>query len=57
MADRSATRGTARRATVMFADISGFTALGERLDPERVISIVNGCFERLETIVLRHPFD
>jgi len=35
----------------MFADISGFTALSERLDPEQVISIVNGCFERLEAIV------
>ena len=44
----------ARRATVMFADISGFTALGERLDPEQVIGIVNGCFERLEAIVYAH---
>jgi class 3 adenylate cyclase/tetratricopeptide (TPR) repeat protein len=43
-----------RRATVMFADISGFTALGERLDPEEVIGIVNGCFERLEAIVYAH---
>ena len=41
----------ARRATVMFADISGFTALGERLDPEEVIGIVNGAFHRLEEIV------
>lgn len=40
-----------RRATVMFADISGFTALGERLDPEEVIGIVNGAFHRLEEIV------
>jgi class 3 adenylate cyclase/tetratricopeptide (TPR) repeat protein len=38
----------------MFADISGFTALGERLDPEQVIGIINGCFERLETIVYAH---
>ena len=43
-----------RRATVMFADISGFTALGERLDPEQVIGIINGCFERLEAIVYAH---
>ena len=43
-----------RRATVMFADISGFTALGERLDPEEVIGIINGCFEKLETIVYAH---
>ena len=38
----------------MFADISGFTALGERLDPEEVIGIINGCFERLEAIVYAH---
>jgi class 3 adenylate cyclase/tetratricopeptide (TPR) repeat protein len=43
-----------RPATVMFADISGFTALGERLDPEEVIGIINGCFERLEEIVYAH---
>jgi class 3 adenylate cyclase/tetratricopeptide (TPR) repeat protein len=41
-------------ATVMLADISGFTALSEKLDPERVTDIVNACFERLEAIVLAH---
>ncbi len=44
-------KANARRATVMFADISGFTALGERLDPEEVIGIINGAFHRLEEIV------
>jgi len=43
-----------RHATVMFADISGFTALSERLDPEEVTTIINGCFERLESVVLAH---
>jgi class 3 adenylate cyclase len=46
-----APKANTRRATVMFADISGFTALGERLDPEEVIGIVNGAFQRLEEIV------
>ncbi len=36
-----------RDATVMLADISGFTALSERTDPEHVTDIVNACFERL----------
>ena len=40
-----------RDATVMLADISGFTALSERTDPERVTEIVNACFERLEATV------
>ncbi len=43
-----------RDATVMLADISGFTALSERTDPEHVTDIVNACFERLEAIVLAH---
>lgn len=38
----------------MLADISGFTALGERLDAEEVVSIINGCFQRLEQIVHAH---
>ena len=40
-----------RIATVMFADISGFTALSEKLDPERVTEVMNGCFQRLEAVV------
>lgn len=41
-------------ATVMLADISGFTALSEKLDPEEVTRVMNGCFARLETIVFAH---
>jgi len=44
----------ARHATVMFADISGFTALSERLDPEEVTTIISACFERLESVVFAH---
>ena len=43
-----------RDATVVFADISGFTALSEKLDPEEVTSLINRCFETLETIILTH---
>lgn len=38
----------------MLADISGFTALGEQLDAEEVVSIINGCFQKLEQIVHAH---
>jgi class 3 adenylate cyclase/predicted ATPase len=31
----------------MFADVSGFTAMSERLDPEQVHDIMNACFEGL----------
>jgi class 3 adenylate cyclase len=43
-----------REAAVMFADISGFTALAERLDPEEVTTLINRCFERLEAVVFAH---
>ena len=31
--------------TVLFADVSGFTALAERLDPEEVHQLMNRAFE------------
>ena len=33
--------------TILFADISGFTALSETLDPEAVRDLMNACFETL----------
>ena len=33
--------------TILFADISGFTALSETLDPEAVRDLINACFEAL----------
>lgn len=46
--------GERRRVTVMFADISGFTAMSEKLDPEEVRSLINLCFERLGNVVDRY---
>ncbi len=40
-----------RQATILFADITGFTAMSERLDPEEVTAIVDRCFRMLETAV------
>ncbi|NUN14775.1 MAG: AAA family ATPase [Myxococcales bacterium] len=36
-------------ATVLFADVSGFTAMSELLDPEQVRDIMDRCFEALTT--------
>jgi class 3 adenylate cyclase/tetratricopeptide (TPR) repeat protein len=36
-----------RVATVLFADLVGFTSLSESLDPEQVKGLVDRCFERL----------
>ena len=43
-----------RNATVIYADISGFTALSERLDPEAVTDVINEVFRRIERIVVEH---
>jgi class 3 adenylate cyclase/tetratricopeptide (TPR) repeat protein len=41
-------RGDERRvATVLFADLVGFTSLSETRDPEQVKNLVDSCFERL----------
>ena len=44
-------QGERRVVTVMFADLSGFTAISERMDPEYVRNLINACFEELVGIV------
>ena len=51
---RSALEGERKLVTVLFADMAGFTALAERLDPEAVHSILEGCFEILTRSVHRY---
>lgn len=47
--------GGARRAvTVLFADLSGFTAYAESVPPEAVMETLNRTFSRLTTIVRDH---
>jgi len=36
-----------RRVTVLFADLSGYTAAAERMDPEAVKSMIDRCLRRL----------
>jgi len=47
-------KGERKLVTVMFADISGFTALAETIDPEAVRDLMNGCFERLVPVVRKY---
>ncbi|MBF0627687.1 MAG: AAA family ATPase [Magnetococcales bacterium] len=43
-----------KNVTVLFADISGFTAMSEKMDPEDVTNIMNGCMKMLADIVHRY---
>jgi class 3 adenylate cyclase/tetratricopeptide (TPR) repeat protein len=43
-----------RNATVLFADLSGYTAVAERMDPEAVKSLVEGALRRLGAEVARY---
>ena len=51
--DRSALEGERRQVTVLFADVAGFTALAETLDPEDVHRIIERCFEAITAEVHR----
>ena len=44
---RPALEGERKLVTVLFADIAGFTALSERLDPEEVVALTNAVLNKL----------
>ena len=47
-------QGERRQVTVIFADVSGFTALSETLDPEEVASFMNECLKDLVDAVYQY---
>jgi class 3 adenylate cyclase len=52
--ERSTAQAERRFVTILFADLSGFTALSETLDPEAVRDIINACFDRLVPLIEAH---
>jgi adenylate cyclase len=46
--------GTLMEATVMFADIRGFTRLSEQIEPKELISMLNAYFEIMVGIIFEH---
>lgn len=46
--------GVNQTVTVLFADIRGFTALSERENPERVVSLLNRYFSAMSEIIFAH---
>src|SRR6266571_3487955 len=54
LTSRSALEGERQQVTVMFTDVSGFTAMSERLDPEEVHAIMDRAFEVILNAVHRY---
>ncbi len=51
---RSAIEGERKLVSVLFADVAGFTRLAEKLDPEQIHEIMDGCFKILMDEIHKH---
>ena len=48
------THGERKEVTALFADLVGFTALSEQLEPDTLVRILNGYFERMSRAITEH---
>jgi adenylate cyclase len=48
------TRSETKDVTVLFADLKGFTAIAEQLDPERLVKLLNGYFAAMGEVIAAH---
>ena len=46
--------GERRSVTIMMTDLRGFTALSERLEPERIVQMLNTYFEVMVDVILKY---
>ena len=54
LTNRSAMEGERKLVTVLFADVANYTAMSEKLDPEEVHQIMDGCFQILMNEIHRY---
>jgi class 3 adenylate cyclase len=47
LTSRTAVEGERKLVTVLFADVPNFTGISEKLDPEEVHGIMDGCFKTI----------
>jgi adenylate cyclase len=50
----ASTRGERLDVTILFADLVGFTAMSEKIDPETLVRILNGYFEAMSRAIATH---
>jgi adenylate cyclase len=53
-ATRADTGYSRREASILFADLRGFSAIAERYAPEVVLSVLSTCFGTMTEIIVRH---
>lgn len=46
--------GELRRATIMFADIRGFTSISEQIQPQSLVSLLNEYFEAMVDVIFKY---
>src|SRR5205823_551117 len=51
---RHAARSEKKEITVLFADLKGFTALGEGLAPAELVTVLNGYLARMSRAIVEH---
>jgi len=49
-----APREVRKTVTILFADVAGSTALGERLDPEALRNVMSRYYEEMRTVLESH---
>src|SRR3989440_8950450 len=54
LAEAAAPREVRKVVTVLFCDVTGSTALGERIDPESLRHVMTRYFETAKAVVERH---
>jgi len=54
LTDRGAIEGERKLVTMLFADVANYTAMSEKLDPEEVHQIMDGCFKILMDEIHQH---
>jgi class 3 adenylate cyclase/putative methionine-R-sulfoxide reductase with GAF domain len=52
--EKNAMKTDKREITVMFSDLRGFTALSEKMAPEKIVEILNEHFETMVHIILKN---